>query len=103
MSKVSGARYSTVAPVTFCASSTPFLTTDQNGSEAWPCTTTTIRGASCAMAAEPMPSATAAVAASVAKRFMLFFLPVGAAVALLLRSIVLCLLSCIPTSGRVCG
>ena len=34
MSKVAGARYSTLAPVTFCASSTPFLTTDQNGSDA---------------------------------------------------------------------
>ena len=40
MSKVSGARYSTLAPVSCAAFSTPFLTTDQNGSEAWPWLTT---------------------------------------------------------------
>jgi hypothetical protein len=43
MSKVSGARYSTATPVSSCAWSTPFLTTDQKGSAADPCVTTTIR------------------------------------------------------------
>src|SRR6056300_42521 len=45
MSNVSGARYSTFAPVCCAASSTPFFTTDQNGSFAWPCDTTIISAA----------------------------------------------------------
>ena len=51
MSKVSGARYSTLAPVSFAARSTPFLTTDQNGSLAWPWLTTMISVAIAAGAA----------------------------------------------------
>ena len=103
MSKVAGARYSTVAPVTFCASSTPFLTTDQNGSDAWPCTTTTIRGASCACAAVPIPRASAAVAASVQRPPDHPVLPVEASSALLLRCMICCLLWCIPTTRSGCA
>ena len=43
MLKPSGERYSTVTPRSSAALSTPFLTTDQNGSEAWPWLTTTKR------------------------------------------------------------
>src|SRR3954467_8033878 len=41
MSNVPGDWYSTPTPRSLPAASTPFLTTDQNGSDAWPCTTTT--------------------------------------------------------------
>src|SRR3712207_4748545 len=40
MSKVSGALYLTSTPMSSAAWSTPFLTTDQNGSDACPCVTT---------------------------------------------------------------
>src|SRR5919198_702399 len=43
MSKVCGARYSAVTPSSAAAAFTPLATTDQNGSDAWPCVTTAIR------------------------------------------------------------
>src|SRR6266540_4076145 len=43
MSKVPGARYSAVTASSAAAALTPLATTDQNGSEAWPWVTTTIR------------------------------------------------------------
>ena len=43
MSKLPGAWYSTRIPSAFAASSTPFATTDQNGSDDWPWVTTTMR------------------------------------------------------------
>ena len=43
MSKVGGAWYSTLTPMSLPACSTPFWTTDQNGSDAWPWETTTKR------------------------------------------------------------
>src|SRR5450759_693084 len=43
MSKVSGALYSTLTPMSLPAWSTPFLKIDQNGSEAWPWVTTSMR------------------------------------------------------------
>ena len=42
MSKVCGAWYWTSTPISSAASSTPFLTTDQNASDAWPWVITTI-------------------------------------------------------------
>ena len=70
MSKVSGARYSTVTPMSFAAASAPFLITDQNGSAAWPWVTTMIRMGSWAMAAEARPTAKRTEAAVVASAFM---------------------------------
>ena len=64
MSKVPGERYSTVTPRSSAAWSTPFLTTDQNGSEAWPWLTTTKR-MSWAIAEVATPSAAATTAALV--------------------------------------
>ncbi len=43
MSNVSGAWYSTVTPMSAAAASTPLAATDQNGSDACPCVTTTKR------------------------------------------------------------
>jgi hypothetical protein len=43
MSNVCGALYVTVAPMSFAARSTPFLTTDQNASDACPWVTTAMR------------------------------------------------------------
>src|SRR5439155_6122038 len=43
MSKVCGARYSAVSPSSWAAAVTPLATTDQNGSDACPCVTTTMR------------------------------------------------------------
>src|SRR3954471_12003018 len=51
----------------FAPASTPFLTTDQNGSEAWPCVTTTMLTpppAGFADALVPPVTATAAIAAA---------------------------------------
>ena len=70
MSKVSGARYSTVTPRSSAAWSTPFLTTDQNGSAAWPWLTTTNR-MSCAAAEPAIPRAAATRTALPSMVFML--------------------------------
>ena len=43
MSKVSGALYSTLTPMSLPPWSTPFLKIDQNGSDAWPWVTTSMR------------------------------------------------------------
>src|ERR1051325_5403371 len=59
MSNFGGAWYSTLTPMSFAAASTPFFTTDQNGSEVWPCLTTTKRyGPSCAPLAAGINAAT---------------------------------------------
>src|SRR5688500_11463389 len=75
MSNVSGALYSTSTPMSAAAWSTPFLTTDQNGSEACPWVTTAIlmsfRAAPPPPSEPPPPSppqpATTTSAASVAR------------------------------------
>ena len=66
MSKVSGERKSTFAPVCSAAFSTPFLTTDQKGSLAWPWATTMMSVAMAGAAA----ASTAAVATEVKSLFI---------------------------------
>ena len=56
MSNVSGAWYSTVTPMSSAAASTPLAATDQNGSDACPCVTTTNRKSRCVTAPSPFPS-----------------------------------------------
>ena len=56
MSNVSGAWYSTVTPMSSPAASTPLAATDQNGSEACPCVTTTKRKSRCVTPPSPFPS-----------------------------------------------
>src|SRR5947207_6773476 len=47
MSNVGGALYVTETPSSCAAALTPFDTTDQNGSDAWPCVTTAMRKLVC--------------------------------------------------------
>src|SRR3712207_3620953 len=84
-SKVWGALYSTSTPMSAAPWSTPFLTTDQNGSEAWPWVTTAIlmspRSAPPPPCASPpswppaQPAATSAIAATRASQTLIFALP----------------------------
>src|SRR5918997_3238622 len=85
MSNVCGALYSTSTPMSSAPWSTPFLTTDQNGSEAWPWVTTAILMSPrcappppCASPPSwppPQPAATSAIAATRASQTLIFALP----------------------------
>src|SRR5918992_1047195 len=85
MSNVWGALYSTSTPMSVAPWSTPFLTTDQNGSEAWPWVTTAIRISprsalpppccSPASSPPPQPATTSAIAAIRTNQTLILTLP----------------------------
>ena len=75
MSKVPGAWYSTVTPMSSAAAMAPFCTTDQKGSEAWPWETMMMRISSCAAAGRmsapiPVSITTVRTAISLNMRFI---------------------------------